>query len=76
MMVVYVVNQVFVRIIHVFNKNQNNHVIHKKHVQGMGYVVKIDKDNEIMIFLSRFVLQKIYVFVIHHGKEKIVQYMI
>ncbi len=36
-MEVYVVNQVFVKIIHVFNKNQNKHVIHKKHVQEKGY---------------------------------------
>jgi len=37
MMGVYAVNQVFVKIIHVFTKNQNKHVIHKKHVQERGY---------------------------------------
>ena len=41
MMVVYVVNQAFVKIIHALHNNRSSYVMHKKPVQEMGYAIPI-----------------------------------
>ena len=55
-MVVYVVNQVFVRITHVFYNNRKTHVIHKKHVQEMEYViVSLDDHHVFLWFIGLYI---------------------
>lgn len=80
MMVVYVLNRVFVRIIHALHIKRNSHVMPKRPVQEMEYVIACHSSDHTclrrIIFSYRYVPIWVYAIAIHHGKEKIVRFRI